>query len=58
MYQKEGNCIIPTLYLCSRLCVSEKGKLYHTIPNIKDKQLGSINNCEDVNSRDTENIGE
>jgi len=30
VYQKEGNCIIPTIYLCSRLCVSERGKLYHT----------------------------
>ena len=30
MHQKEGNCIIPTICLCSRFCVSERGKLYNT----------------------------
>ena len=30
VYQKEGHFIIPTICLWSRLCVSEKGKLYHT----------------------------
>ena len=30
VYQKEGNCIIPTICLWSRFCISEKGKLYHT----------------------------
>jgi len=30
VYQKEGNCIIPTICLCPRLCVPERGKLYHT----------------------------
>ena len=30
VYQKERNCIIPTVYLCSILCVSERGKLHHT----------------------------
>ena len=30
VYQKEGNCIIPTICLCSRFCVPERGKLYHT----------------------------
>ena len=25
VYQKEGNCVIPTICLCSRLCVSERG---------------------------------
>jgi len=29
-YQKEGSCIIPTIYLCSRIRVSERGKLYDT----------------------------
>jgi hypothetical protein len=29
VYQKEGNWIIPTLCLCSRFCVSERGKLHH-----------------------------
>jgi hypothetical protein len=28
--RKEGNCIEPTVCLWSRLCVSERGKLYHT----------------------------
>ena len=30
MHQKEGNCIIPTICLYSILCVSKRGKLYHT----------------------------
>ena len=30
VYQKEGNCITPTTCICSRFCVSERGKLYHT----------------------------
>ena len=30
VYQKEGNCIIPTVYLCSRFSVSEREKLHHT----------------------------
>ena len=30
MWQKEGNCILPTLCLCSRLYVAERGKLYPT----------------------------
>ena len=30
VYQKEGNCIISTVCLLSRFCVSERGKLYHT----------------------------
>jgi hypothetical protein len=30
VYQKEGNCVIPTVCLCSRFCVSERGKLCHT----------------------------
>ena len=30
VYQKERNCIIPTVYLCSRFCVSERERLYHT----------------------------
>ena len=30
VYQKEGNSFIPTIYVCSRFCVSERGKLYHT----------------------------
>jgi hypothetical protein len=30
LYQKEGSCIIPTICLCSRFRVSERGKLYHT----------------------------
>ena len=30
VYQKEGNCIIPTICLCSRLCESGRGKLYRT----------------------------
>ena len=30
VHQKEGNCIISTVCLCSRLCVSDRGKLYHT----------------------------
>ena len=29
VYQKEGNCVMPTVCLCSRLCVSQRGKLYH-----------------------------
>ena len=29
-YQKEGNCVIPTLCLCSRFFASERGELYHT----------------------------
>jgi hypothetical protein len=28
--QKDGNCITPTIYLCSRFCVSEKGKQHQT----------------------------
>ena len=28
--QKEGNCIIPTVCLFSKFCVSERGKLHHT----------------------------
>ena len=30
VYQEEGNCIIPTICLCSRFCASERGKLCHT----------------------------
>ena len=30
MYQKVGNCILPTVCLCSRFYVSESGKLYLT----------------------------
>ena len=30
VYQKEGNCIIPTICLYSICCVSERGKLHHT----------------------------
>ena len=30
VYQKEGNCIIRTICLCSRFCISERWKLYHT----------------------------
>ena len=30
MQQKEGNCILPTVCLCSRLYVVERGKLYPT----------------------------
>ena len=30
MHQKEGNCVIPTVCLCSRIYASERGKLYHT----------------------------
>ena len=29
VYQKEGNCITPTICLCSRFCVSERRKLHH-----------------------------
>ena len=29
-YQKEGKCVIPSLYLCSRFFASESGELYHT----------------------------
>jgi hypothetical protein len=29
LYQKELNCIIPTICLYSMFCVSERGKLYH-----------------------------
>ena len=31
MQQKEGNCILPTVCLCSRLYVVERGKLYPTM---------------------------
>ena len=31
MYQTEGNCIIPTVCLYSRLYVSERGKIHHTV---------------------------
>ena len=30
VYQKERDCIIPKICLCSILCVSDRGKLYHT----------------------------
>jgi hypothetical protein len=30
VYQKEGNCIIPTVCSWSRMCVSERRKVYHT----------------------------
>ena len=30
MYRKRETCIIPTICLCSRFCVHERGKLYHT----------------------------
>ena len=30
MHQNERNCIIPTICLCSRFCVSERRKLYYT----------------------------
>ena len=30
MYRKGGNCIILSVCLCSRFCVSERGKLHHT----------------------------
>ena len=30
MNRKGGNCIIPTICLCSRFCVSERRKLYYT----------------------------
>jgi hypothetical protein len=29
VYQKEGNCVMPTVCLWSRFCVSERGKLCH-----------------------------
>ena len=29
VYQKEGNCIIPTICLCSRFCVHGREKLHH-----------------------------
>ena len=28
--QKERNCVMHTIFLCYRFCVSERGKLYHT----------------------------
>jgi len=28
--QKEGNCVMHTICLLYRFCVSERGKLYHT----------------------------
>ena len=30
VYQKERNCVMPTICLCSRLCLSKRGKLHHT----------------------------
>ena len=30
VYHKEGNCIIPTVCLFSRFCLSERVKLYHS----------------------------
>ena len=30
LYQKEGNCIIPIICICSKFCVPVRGKLYHT----------------------------
>ena len=30
VYKKDGNCIIPTVCLCSRLCESDSQKLHHT----------------------------
>ena len=30
VYQKEGNCIMPSVCLCSRFYVSEIGTMYHT----------------------------
>jgi hypothetical protein len=30
VYQKERDCIIPKICLCSILCAPDRGKLYHT----------------------------
>ena len=46
-YQNEGNCVIHTVCLCSRLSVSERGKLYHTY-NMFMVQIMCIEKWENV----------